>query len=597
MANNKQDNPWRSVDANGKDWNAGEEFDPVPKQSAQQTAVAAQPVGQAAGPGFATAQPVTQSATQSVTPQSQTLTDFAALVQQSGQQTPVAHADTSAIRGYLEQAKDAAVDEAVGRIERGVTQGVNELRRVQEDAGEEYRTQQNQIDLNERLALDNRAAYDAARGVRGGIAGEQYNSIMNTAARNRATLNTERTKLGTNLKRQMAELRANGEWEKSAALLQATQQYMAQLAQLEQWAQEFNVGVDEFNAQMEQNRLNFLFEVKQAAIATEQWERQFAWNVDVDRRNYEHQIGREAIDDARYAEETAYQRGIDKRNYEHQIGREAIDDARYAEETAYQRGIDKRNYEHQIGREAIDDARYADETAYQRGIDKRNYEHQIGREAIDDARYADETAYQRGIDKRNYEHQIGREAIDDARYADNQAAQARQDASERAYAMMNVGMTPDAETLKAAGLSKEYAQLYISTVQAAQNVAGGQNGNLTALAKAFVESGSENPKTWLSENYKSFGFSSKPDFDEFEDAADVIRDAPKLSSLAFDFSPDEGIITFNGQKFEKLADFVEHVNDLMRAGAFTESAWNTLMNRIRRYPELAAALDVTETEG
>ena len=27
----KQDNPWRSVDANGYDYNSGEEFDPAPR--------------------------------------------------------------------------------------------------------------------------------------------------------------------------------------------------------------------------------------------------------------------------------------------------------------------------------------------------------------------------------------------------------------------------------------------------------------------------------------------------------------------------------------------------------------------------------------
>ena len=58
----------------------------------------------------------------------------------------------------------------------------------------------------------------------------------------------------------------------------------------------------------------------------------------------------------------------------------------------------------------------------------------------------------------------------------------------------------------------------------AQRLLPGASGNLAALAEAFVASGSETPKTWLTENYKSFGFASKPDFDEFQDAVDAAQE-------------------------------------------------------------------------
>ena len=600
MAEQRRRNQWDSIDASGRDWNAGEEFDPTPNAAAQsattpQPAPQTQALPQTAQPAQAlpqTAQPVRELAptqtpqalpqTQAVAPQALPQTQavpgatdgLRSLAAQT--QAPIARADASAIRGYMEQARDFSVEQAGGQIDRAVAQSVNELQRTRESAEEQYRAQQNQIAADEKRALDNRALYDAMRGDRGGIGAEQYSSIMNAAATNRAALNNARTKLRADISLQMAQLRADGEFEKSQALLQATQQYLAQLAQLEQWEQEFNVGVDKFNAELEQARREYLFRLYQADIEKDRWEREFAWSRSVDQRNYNYQLSRDAVADTRYADETAYQRGIDERNYNYQLGRDAVSDARYADETAYQRGIDQRNYNYQLGRDAVSDARYADETAYQRGIDQRNYNYQLGRDAVADARYADETDYQRG-----------RDALSDAE-------RAKQDALSRAEAMMGVGMTPDETTLNAAGLTKDFAELYISALRQAQNLTKAEaSGDLGALAKAYLDSGAASPKTWLTNNYKSFGFSSKPDADEFADAVDEEREErakPGVKDARVGFSPDEGIITFDGQSFSELAEFADYVN----ARKFTESQWETLMRGISRWPELSAAL--TEVE-
>ncbi|MBQ6986604.1 MAG: hypothetical protein IJQ25_06420 [Oscillibacter sp.] len=530
----REENPWRSVDANGHDGNSGEDFDPTPRQQdatptqvtqaitpattqGVQQATTPTQVPQAATPAARPAQ-VQQAATQ--VPQSQTADELRQAIEQA-RQRQIPHADTSAIRGYLEQARDAATQETAGTIDRAVTQGVNELYRVQEDAEEQYRTQRNQIDLDERRAYDNRAAYDAARGVRGGIAGEQYSSIANTAAQNRATLNTARTKLGTDLRRQMAELRANGEWEKAKSLLQATQAYLQQLAQLEQWAQEYNVGVDQFNAQLEQSYMGLLLQLRQMEISTDQWEREFAANrADT---AWNQQFQQQQADTARQQWQLGFQADRADTAWNQQFQQQQADTARQQWQLGFQADRADTAWNQQFQQQQADTARQQWQLGFQ-------------------ADRAD-TAW-------NQLFQQGQAAFQQRQYADTRADTARQEALSRAESMMNVGMMPDDDTLQAAGISKEYAQLYISAVQAAQELSTAQaaaeleakqadalkktaeaqrtipgaSGNLAALAEAYVASGSETPKTWLAENYKSFGFASKPDFDEFQDAVDTAQE-------------------------------------------------------------------------
>ena len=141
-------------------------------------------------------------------------------------------------------------------------------------------------------------------------------------------------------------------------------------------------------------------------------------------------------------------------------------------------------------------------------------------------------------------------AFQQQQYADTRGDTVRQEARSYADAMLNLGLMPDDDILEAAGYTRPYAELYrsaalvardISTATTAaeleakqadalkktaeaQRLLSSTSGNLAALAEAYVASGSESPRTWLAENYKSFGFASKPDFDEFEDAADAARE-------------------------------------------------------------------------
>ena len=98
---------------------------------------------------------------------------------------------------------------------------------------------------------DNQALYAEARGDRGGIGAAQYDSIMNAAAQNRLTVSQQQTKLSTDTARQIADLRAQGEYKKADAVLELTQRYLTQLMSLEQWALNYQMDVAQFNLQLE----------------------------------------------------------------------------------------------------------------------------------------------------------------------------------------------------------------------------------------------------------------------------------------------------------------------------------------------------------
>ncbi len=160
---------------------------------------------------------------------------------------------TTLLNQWLETAKQQQAQ----KIDYAVSQGVTELERAKEDAEVQFQTQQDQVSGDEAKALDNQVLYAEARGDRGGIGQAQYGQIQATAMTNRRAINTARTKLATDTARQMADLRAQGEFEKADALLELTQTYLTQLIDLQKWGAEFNLDVDKFNAQLQQWQAEF----------------------------------------------------------------------------------------------------------------------------------------------------------------------------------------------------------------------------------------------------------------------------------------------------------------------------------------------------
>lgn len=183
--------------------------------------------------------------------------------QQAPQMPQAERADTSKFKDYLDQWLSAAQDQQTKKIDYATDQGIRELQRAEEDARAKFQTQRDQVDADEARAKDNQALYAEARGDKGGIGQAQYDSIMNTAAQNRLQVNSAQTKLSTDTARQIADLRAQGEFEKADALLTLSQNYLSQLMSLEQWALEYNLSVDQFNASLEQWKAQYEMQVSE----------------------------------------------------------------------------------------------------------------------------------------------------------------------------------------------------------------------------------------------------------------------------------------------------------------------------------------------
>lgn len=160
---------------------------------------------------------------------------------------------TGLLDSWLETAKQ---QQELG-IDYATQKGVDELERAKEDAELQFQTQQDQVSKDEAKALDNQALYAEARGDRGGIGEAQYAQIQATAMQNRRAINTARTKLATDTARQIADLRAQGAFEKADALLSLTQTYLGQLIELQQWGAEYSLDVAQFNAQLQQWQAEF----------------------------------------------------------------------------------------------------------------------------------------------------------------------------------------------------------------------------------------------------------------------------------------------------------------------------------------------------
>lgn len=181
----------------------------------------------------------------------------------------------SDLKSYLDAWQQAALQQSNGQIDYAVQQAITELQRALEDAQPQFKEQAETVDLSARQAMDNSALYAELRGDKGGIGQEQYNAIQNTQAQNRLAVQQAQTKLATDTERQIADLRAQGEFEKADAALEITQTYLAQLISLEQWAAEYNLSVDQFNEQIRQWEMEYNMAMQQLQISQNQWQAEF----------------------------------------------------------------------------------------------------------------------------------------------------------------------------------------------------------------------------------------------------------------------------------------------------------------------------------
>ena len=179
------------------------------------------------------------------------------------------------LKAYLDAWQEAALQQSNAKVDYAVAKAVADLERALADAQPQFKEQAESVDRSARQAMDNSALYAELRGDKGGIGGEQYNAIQNTRAQNQLTVQQAQTKLATDTQRQIADLRAQGEFEKADAALQITQQYLQQLIGLEQWAAEHNLSVDQFNESIRQWETEYNMAMQQLQISQNQWQAEF----------------------------------------------------------------------------------------------------------------------------------------------------------------------------------------------------------------------------------------------------------------------------------------------------------------------------------
>lgn len=179
------------------------------------------------------------------------------------------------MQALLDEWKAVALEQTNGQIDYAVAQAIKELERALEDAKPQFKETAESISMEERQAMDNAALYAELRGDKGGIGQEQYSSIQNTAAQNRLAVQQAQTKLATDTARQIEDLRAQGEFEKADKALEITQTYLAQLVSLEQWAAEYNLTQEQFQASLKQWEAEYKMAMLQIGIAAYQWKDEY----------------------------------------------------------------------------------------------------------------------------------------------------------------------------------------------------------------------------------------------------------------------------------------------------------------------------------
>ena len=184
----------------------------------------------------------------------------------------VNYVDTTAMKQQLLDAAEAQKRQAINKIDQSVASSVNALKKAQGDAQQGFDETLKKVNIDEAKALDNQVLYSEARGDRGGIGRSQYGAIQNTAASNRLAVANERSRLQTDTEQKIAELQANGEFEKADKLLSISNTYLSKLQELEKWAYEKNVSADEFNAKLYQ------------------WETEYEQSVEKMQRDYDLQM-------------------------------------------------------------------------------------------------------------------------------------------------------------------------------------------------------------------------------------------------------------------------------------------------------------------
>ena len=168
---------------------------------------------------------------------------------------------SGSMQALLSSWSEAALRQKETKIDEQTQEQAAALGDALAQANERAQTERDRNEIDAARAKDNAALYAEVRGDRGGIGQAQYSEIEAERLRSRREINAAQTRLAADTARQIAALRAKGEYQKADALLDVTQKYLSQLLTLEKWSANWE------NTQAQLRR------------SVEQWERSWAQTV------------------------------------------------------------------------------------------------------------------------------------------------------------------------------------------------------------------------------------------------------------------------------------------------------------------------------
>lgn len=180
------------------------------------------------------------------------------------------------MEGLLNAWRNAAQAQSDASVDYAVRKAVAEYERILADAQGQFKEQAESVSWDERQTMDNAALYAELRGDKGGIGQEQYSSVRNTAAQNRLAVQQAQTKLATDTARMIEDLRVQGEFEKAEKAFEITQEYLARLMEMEQWAAEYNLSAAQFNESVRQWEAEYELTMERLELSKEQWAKEMA---------------------------------------------------------------------------------------------------------------------------------------------------------------------------------------------------------------------------------------------------------------------------------------------------------------------------------
>lgn len=437
---------------------------------------------------------------------------------------------------YLDQWLQSAQQQQTGAIDYATNQGIKELDRAEQDAAGDFQTQRNQIAVDEAKAKDNQALYAETRGDKGGIGAAQYDSIANTAAQNRLAVNSAQTKLATDTARQISDLRAQGEYEKADAMLSLSQQYLSQLMQLEQWAAEYNLTAEQFNAQLEQWVKEYNLQVQQLNNSQAQWEQEYNLNVN------------------------QYNSALDQ--WEKEFNANAVQQNNALQQWAAEHNLDAAQLEAALKQWELD--YNADATSKNNALQQWLAEYNLGVDKFNANQEQWEKEFNLSVnDQNNALQQWAAEyALTQQKYADDKAASEQSSLASAGETLLSAGIMPSASQLSAMGITSAQAQEYITLAKAAAALkaksstgsGGGNEEYEPKLTQPQVVSAIENGMitSQVKQDYEYYFGERYVDDSEYDEYGNT-----KYTSL--DYDQDEGIITWNGKKYTSVAQFLSDV--------------------------------------